>query len=176
MEEYKVKISYEDNTVTINDQQPQIAINLVSDPNSKARLCETISVPSGTIKTVQLQIHMALADTGKTILLSPSAKLAELHLTFLDCLVSINVSSVWVQIANLTSNAIKIFTQTAVADMQVISSADIRQIDWQNIAKINHLQKAGKVYANTTKQQSVLQDINFDLSSSNLSENEKQNC
>lgn len=119
--EYKVQISYENNTVKINDRQKQAEINLITN-NVKARLTRATYIPPGTIRTVQIRIPEKGIESDKAIMLSPSTNLTELQIAMLECLVPSRKSNTWVQLANFTQNAVKISRRTPIADIYVINT------------------------------------------------------
>ena len=175
--EYKVQISYEDNTVKINDTQTQAEINLITN-TSKARLTRAAYIPPGTIRTVQIHLPEKGIENDKAIMLSPSPKLTELQIALIECLVPSNKSSAWVQIANFTQKAIKISRRTPIAEINVINTCGIQSIPDNKGLHVNSLQQGS--YTNVTKSTKEHDDrteqkqIDFDLSNSELTEEQKQ--
>ena len=78
LQQNKVQISYENNTVTINHTDRQVAINMISEPNSKARLCENGTIPAGTIHTVAIHVPYSTNSADKLFIFTPTSKLNDL--------------------------------------------------------------------------------------------------
>ena len=83
LQQNKVQISYKNNTVTINHMNKQVAINMISEPNSKARLRENSTIPPGTIRTVAIHLPFSNIDTDRSLLLTPTSKLNDLQIGML---------------------------------------------------------------------------------------------
>ena len=175
--EYKVQISYENNTVKINDRQTQAEINLITT-NSKARLTRATYIPPGTIRTVQIHMPEKGLTSDKAIMLSPSTKLTELQIALIECLVPSHKQTAWVQIANLTQNAVKLSRKTPIADIHVIDTRDVQMLSNQNLSNVNSLRhethKQETINAQTHPTETKTSDIKFDLSNSDLNDQQKQ--
>ena len=177
----KVKISYEDNTVTINHQDRQVEINMISEPNSKARLRENCTIPAGTIRTVEIHVPCSSDRPDKFLILTPSSKLNDLQICMLECMVAPVHNKAWIQIANFTSEPIQIYKRTPIANIEFIKATDFSQVQ-RNAAKTANVCYLDKTNADmmpltSDTPNSVTkppQELSFDLSSSNLTCNEKE--
>ena len=173
--EYEVQISYENNTVTINDRQAQAKINLITNCN-KARLTRAHFIPPGTIRTVQVQMPGRRLREGKIVMLSPSSQLAELQISLIECLVPSDKDKAWIQIANFQRTAVRLKKRTPIADMHILESDEIQNLPNERKPQINHMQQKvdvdGTPKLTTTRAQS--QNLDFDLSNSDLNEQQKQ--
>ena len=177
--EYKVQISYENNTVIINDDQKQTEINMITNC-SKAKLTRATTLPPGTVRTVLVQMPTKVLEKDKAILLSPSTKLTELQIALVECLVPPDKDTAWIQIANFTTNSIRINRHTPIADMQLIDIRDIQNLPKQGTPQVNNMQETlctnnpTNTGVTLEKDKPKKQDLNFDLSNSDLNEKQKQ--
>ena len=181
LQQNKVQISYEDNTVTINHKDRQVAINMISEPNSKARLCENSTIPPGTIRTVAIHVPWSTNGTDKSIILTPTNKLNDLQICMLECIIAPTNNKAWVQLANFTSEPIQIYKKTPIANIELLKNNDFFQVNQ------NSSQSANVCFINSEDAETMslpsqdsnintksAQELNFDLSGSNLSNAEKE--
>ena len=111
-------------------------------------------------------------NSDKAIMLSPSTKLTELQIALIECLVPSHKQTAWIQIANLTQNAVKLSRKTPIADIHVIDTCDLQILPNQNLSNVNSLRhethKEETINAQTQPTETKTGDIKFDLSNSDL--------
>ena len=181
LQQNKVQISYENNTVTINHMNKQVAINMISEPNSKARLRENSTIPPGTIRTVAIHLPFSNIDTDRSLLLTPTSKLNDLQIGMLECIIAPVNNTAWVQLANFTSEPIQIYKKTPIANIEFLTNNDFFQVNQKspesaNVCFINS--KDAETMSMTAKDLNTdtksKQELKFDLSCSNLTNAEKE--
>ena len=154
---------------------------MITEPNSKARLYENSSIPPGTIRMVAIHLPFSNADTDRSLLLTPTSKLNDLQICMLECIIAPVNNTALVQLANFTSEPIQIYRKTPVVNIEFLKNNDFFQVNRKspesaNVCFINS--KDAERLSLTAKDLNIdakpTQDLNFDLSCSNLTNAEKE--
>ena len=115
----------------------QVAIYLISEPNSKARLCENSTIPPGTICTVAIHLPFSDTDTDRSLLLMQTSKLNYLQICMLECIIAHVNNTAWVQLANFTSDPIQIYKKTPIANIEILTNNDFFQVNQKSPESAN---------------------------------------
>ena len=115
-------------------------------------------------------------EKDKAIMLSRSSQFTDTQISLVECLVPSNKEIAWIQIANFIQTAVRLHKWTPISEVQIIDNNDIQNLPIKAEPQITHIQqgsdknKTSSSDAANTKSQ----DFSFDLSDSDLTEQQKQ--
>ena len=161
----KCNIHYPSRTLYLHDQTWQVA--LISTKGGKAKTAKSCTIPANNIAEIPVLIPKAFLND--IVLLEPIPQLAKAELLGASCLVRTTMSKARIQIINPNDKPITLPKFYNVADISKVDAKSVQNLsdEKKNCKKLNTV---GSIGLNKNPKKSK---IDFDLSSSNLTNGQK---
>lgn len=159
MEKYKVQVHLDTKTVHIPDKFDSAQVHAFDLDTGLVRTCNPVTIPPQSHGDIE--VNISNIPHGETVVLEPLPKLPEFQLAGAKCLV-LTSNTVFMQILNPTDQHIFLPANLVIASASIISDSAIFSLD---------------VHQGSYKEESCEDtspiDLDFDLSESDLSNDEK---